>query len=136
MAWDQAQAAHNCREVAEEGGVDIHWEPALELLDLAHILLARIEERMGYGELGLFEELLTMDVLESPRKYLGLAQVGRMELIVDRLVEVERAALLAKERVVFGIVNALVGGMIEVFAALVARMVIAEDVAPRQKLEM
>ena len=100
--------------------VDIHSGLVLvELWDLAHILVVRTAEHMDYVEPG---ELSKRDVLVFPRKELDLVQGGRMELIVDASVEVEKAALIVEE-LVKNIENVLAGETIEVFVALAAAAV-------------
>lgn len=118
--------------VAEEVVVDIHWVLVPELWDLAHILVARIGERMGSVELAQFEEPSRKDVLKSPRKDLGLVRIGRMELIVDALVEVETAVLVVREFVT-SIENVLVVETTGVFVALVVASMAAAVIEEPQR---
>ena len=99
--------------------VDIQSGLVLEFWGLVRTLAVHTAEHMDYVEPG---ELSKRDVLVFPRKELDLVQGGRMELIVDASVEVEKAALIVEE-LVKNIENVLAGETIEVFVALAAAAV-------------
>ena len=114
--------------MAEEGDVDIQSGLVLEFWGLVRTLAVHTAEHMDYVEPG---ELSKRDVLVFPRKDLDLVQGGRMELIVDAPVEVEKAALIVEE-LVKNIENVLAGEMIEVFVALAAAVDIAVTEGPQK----
>tara|TARA_R110002060_G_scaffold60166_2_gene69899 strand:- start:865 stop:1257 length:393 start_codon:yes stop_codon:yes gene_type:complete len=114
--------------VAEEVDVDIQSGLVLEFWGLVRTLAVHTAEHMDYVEPG---ELSKRDVLVFPRKDLDLVQGGRMELIVDAPVEVEKAALIVEE-LVKNIENVLAGEMIEVFVALAAAVDIAVTEGPQK----
>lgn len=108
--------------------VDIQSGLVLEFWGLVRTLAVHTAEHMDYVEPG---ELSKRDVLVFPRKDLDLVQGGRMELIVDAPVEVEKAALIVEE-LVKNIENVLAGEMIEVFVALAAAVDIAVTEGPQK----
>lgn len=114
--------------MAEEVDVDIQSGLVLEFWGLVRTLAVHTAEHMDYVEPG---ELSKRDVLVFPRKDLDLVQGGRMELIVDAPVEVEKAALIVEE-LVKNIENVLAGEMIEVFVALAAAVDIAVTEGPQK----
>ena len=114
--------------MAEEVDVDIQSGLVLEFWGLVRTLAVHTAEHMDYVEPG---ELSKRDVLVFPRKDLDLVQGGRMELIVDAPVEVEKAALIVEE-LVKNIENVLAGEMIEGFVALAAAVDIAVTEGPQK----